>query len=551
MAIRLLVRDREFKFPWSRDVVDVLKKFAVFDPNHKTWYTSQVPCWAAKALSLPVDCTEVKWYKFYAYVSMPDDVVKKHTCYKVKTWKPVSCEFYCQTPSCVRRCIEEGWNPVTQVEETICLAKKTDRGDWAVPRGLVPRLTNKYQKYVETLKPVTDFEDLRHYQIEMIKNAWTRLEDIGVTLWQAATGAGKSRIMGKLAAELAKNGYTVVMSALQLDLVYQMLDFAKIYAKDTDTLKRIHGVTIQTLYSRLFRRRIEETVSDGEEKQYYKHYADETPQVNEMVWELLDRSDVAFFLDEAHHAPAETVWRLSQRIGYGAALRIGATATPEREDGHDLKIFAAFGDVVPPAVTSSDLIRWGFAVPVEIRVVTAPRCNYQEKCRGVSGASEYACIRKALVECEERNKLAVQLAQMVDKPFLVITQLVEHAKLVGRMMKAVGLNVEVVTGAVKGEVRQEIYSKLRNGTIDGIVATQLADEGLDIKELRTGIFLLSGKSRTRIRQRVGRFVRPAPDKSIAVVYDIYDRDVPFFEDHFQQRLEIYKTEPEWRITWLK
>jgi superfamily II DNA or RNA helicase len=440
---------------------------------------------------------------------------------------------------------------VTQVEETICLAKKTDRGDWAVPRGLVCRLTNKYQKYVETLKPITDFEDLRHYQVEMVKNAWKRLEDVGVVLWQAATGAGKSRIMGKLAAELAKNGYTVVMSALQLDLVYQMLEFAKIYAKDTETLKRIHGVTIQTLYSRLFKRKIEETVSDGEEKQYYKHYADETPNVNEMVWETLDRSDVAFFLDEAHHAPAETIWKLSQRIGYGAALRIGATATPEREDGHDLKIFAAFGDVVPPAVTSSDLIRWGFAVPVEIQIVTAPTCNFKEKCRGTSGASEYACIRKALAECEERNRLAVQLAQMADKPFLVITQLVEHAKLVGKMMKSAGLNVEVVTGAVKGETRQEIYGKLRRRAIDGIIATQLADEGLDIPELRTGIFLLSGKSRTRIRQRVGRFVRPAEGKSIAVVYDIYDKDVPFFDDHFEQRLEIYKTEPEWRITWLR
>ncbi|MFZ8808640.1 MAG: DEAD/DEAH box helicase, partial [Pyrobaculum sp.] len=226
-----------------------------------------------------------------------------------------------------------------------------------------------------------------------------------------------------------------------------------------------------------------------------------------------------------------------------------ATATPEREDGHDLKIFAAFGDVVPPAVKSSDLIRWGFAVPVEIRVVTAPKCNFKEKCRGTSGAGEYACIRKALAECEERNKLAVQLAQMADKPFLLITQLVEHAKLVGKMMKVAGLNVEVVTGTVKGETRQEVYRFVRNGRLDGIIATQLADEGLDIPELKTGIFLLSGKSRTRIRQRVGRFVRPAPDKSIAVVYDIYDEDVPFFDDHFQQRLEIYKTEPEWKIVW--
>jgi len=439
MVIRLLVRDKEFRFPWSRDVVDIIKKFAIFDPNHKTWYASYVPCWAAKTLSLPVDCTEVKWHRFYAYVSLPDDVVKQHTCYKVKTWKPVPCESYCQTQQCLKRCKEEGWNPVTPVEETVCLAKKTDRGDWAVPRGLVPRITNKYPRYVETLKPIADFEDLRHYQIEMVKNAWKRLEDIGVALLQAATGAGKSRIMGKLATELAKNGYTVVMSALQLDLVYQMLNFAKIYAKDADVLKRIHGVTIQTLYSRLFKRRIEETVHDSEEKQYYKHYADETPQVNEMVWEALDRNNVAFFLDEAHHAPAETVWKLAQRIGYGAALRIGATATPEREDGHDLKIFAAFGDVVPPAVTSSDLIRWGYAVPVEIRIVTAPRCNYKERCRGTSGASEYACIRKALAECEERNRLAVQLAQMSEKPFLVITQLVEHAKLIGKMMRSVGL----------------------------------------------------------------------------------------------------------------
>jgi superfamily II DNA or RNA helicase len=79
-----------------------------------------------------------------------------------------------------------------------------------------------------------------------------------------------------------------------------------------------------------------------------------------------------------------------------------------------------------------------------------------------------------------------------------------------------------------------------------LVATTLADEGLDLPPLRTLIIALGGKSRTRTLQRIGRLVRPYEGKKIAVAYELKE-DYPYIADHLEARLSLYETEPHWRI----
>jgi superfamily II DNA or RNA helicase len=158
------------------------------------------------------------------------------------------------------------------------------------------------------------------------------------------------------------------------------------------------------------------------------------------------------------------------------------------------------------------------------------------------------CIRRALVECEARNRFIVELAHKTEKPALIITPFVKHAQLLGRMLKEAGLKVAVVTGVVKAEERKKIYDALRRGEIEVLIATTLADEGLDLPPLRTLIIALGGKSKTRTLQRIGRLVRPYEGKKVAVAYEL-EEDYPYIADHLEARLRLYETEPHWRIVY--
>jgi superfamily II DNA or RNA helicase len=547
----------QIKLSYSSNVVSALKVFARFDPASKVWVSDAgVPCWFAHLFKLSVpdcvrDAPQGRWWRGVAYVwGLGEEEVKKKACFAVERWQKTTCDEYCEErcadawdsdrceDRCVERCEEEGWRPAVKIQQEVCLARKADDGSWQVPRGLVPLFHRPMPKFAE-LGSAEMHPDLRFYQVDVIYSAWHRLEDVGAATIQMATGAGKSYTSGYLAKLLAERGYHVFLTAMQLDLVYQLKEFAERWGAPAD---KIHAVTVQTLYRRLTGRSVAEDAENEEDREAASAYADESEMTEDEFSIFANEKKVAVIMDEAHHIPARTVKEVMSAAGGGWALRIGLTATPWRNDNRDLEIYAYAGVVVEPRITSSFLIEHDFAVPVEIRIVKAPRCLSER----MSGAEGWAKELKALVECEARNRLIADIAQKAEKPALVITNRVKHAELLGKMLKEAGLRAAVVTGAVKGEVRKKIYDDLRAGRIEALAATTLADEGLDLPPLRTLIIAVGGRSKTRTLQRIGRLVRPYEGKKIAVAYELED-PTGFARAHLQERLKLYKTEPHWRI----
>ena len=79
---------------------------------------------------------------------------------------------------------------------------------------------------------------------------------------------------------------------------------------------------------------------------------------------------------------------------------------------------------------------------------------------------------------------------------------------------------------------------VRNGKIEVIIATQLADEGLDLPCLDCEINTSAGKDKGKARQRVGRTLRIGGKRP--VVFEIVDSDE--FENQWQQRRKSYQQE---------
>jgi superfamily II DNA or RNA helicase len=104
-----------------------------------------------------------------------------------------------------------------------------------------------------------------------------------------------------------------------------------------------------------------------------------------------------------------------------------------------------------------------------------------------------------------------------------------------------------LSGKDPGEVRAEVYDDVRAGRTKTVVATTIADLGLDLPILRTLVLAAGGKSSVRHLQRIGRVARPYPGKPSALVVDFDDGHVhKWFREHTAQRRKIEKA--EWKET---
>jgi superfamily II DNA or RNA helicase len=104
---------------------------------------------------------------------------------------------------------------------------------------------------------------------------------------------------------------------------------------------------------------------------------------------------------------------------------------------------------------------------------------------------------------------------------------------------AKGVSAEVLTGEVKRARRKELLGEARAGRLSVLVATSLADEGLDLPRLSRVFLVYPGRARGRTVQRLGRLMRPHADKTDAVLFDFVDRKVPILRRHHLERRKLY------------
>ena len=79
--------------------------------------------------------------------------------------------------------------------------------------------------------------------------------------------------------------------------------------------------------------------------------------------------------DEVHHVPSETIYMIAMHCN--APVRIGASATPKRTDGADLKIWATCGEI-KSTITANELIKRGILAKPEFVFLTPPPVYMRE-----------------------------------------------------------------------------------------------------------------------------------------------------------------------------
>ena len=401
---------------------------------------------------------------------------------------------------------------------------------------------------------------LRNYQRIALEGAAKQIEKFGGATILAATGSGKTEI--GLAAIQALDGRAVVIVPSR-DLVYQWVDRAKKYGIPigvayADVVEVPEGAkAIVTTNATAWRsaealRKAEEEASEGEaaseqgggeeeeEEEEGGKKKKEEEKVSERAWKTVAewmKSAKLIIYDEAHHLPANTVRKTA--LATPQAAKLGLSATPWRNDDWDMTIYGLAGEIIPFRITSSYLIEQGYLVPVRIyRLHT-----------GISGKFyNYKQEKSKVLNDPVRIELLANVLKNVPLPALVLVGEVKVGENVmkGLQQYAPELKAAFIHGKLNEKERAKLIDQLRKGELQVLVATTLADEGLDIPNLRSLILYFPGKSRTRVFQRIGRVTRQAEGKKFGVVVEFVD-DTKAFKKQAEDRKELYETEPKWSV----
>lgn len=240
--------------------------------------------------------------------------------------------------------------------------------------------------------------------------------------------------------------------------------------------------------------------------------------------------------DEAHHVPAST-WG-AVMAGLSARVRVGLTATPERPDGLTPILRWHLGETVA-RIDPSVLEDNGSVLAPQVRRWVAPDVDLE-------GMESHERDR-ALAEDDARNggicteaRLLVEQGRRV----LLLVKLVDHAHELAARLCDAGCDAVALVGSVRPKARAEIVDRMRTGSVDVVVATSLADEGLDAPRLDALIMAAPSGNLGRVEQRIGRVCRPHEDGQAPIVVDVIDGWGPY-QGYARRRAGLYH-ERGWR-----
>ncbi|MCG3123062.1 MAG: hypothetical protein GIKADHBN_01470 [Phycisphaerales bacterium] len=236
------------------------------------------------------------------------------------------------------------------------------------------------------------------------------------------------------------------------------------------------------------------------------------------LWKLPADAFRYVVVDEFHHAVAPSYRRLLDYVR--PQVLLGLTATPERSD--TLDIFQWFGGEASAEIRLPDAINrrllspfqyFGIADSVDLDTLRWQRGGYRvdDLDRVYTGND----ARAGLV-LDKVKEYVLSPARMRALGFCVS---VAHAQFMARFCTQHGLKAMALSAESTDQERRTAQERLRRLDINVIFVVDLYNEGIDIPEVDTVLFLRPTESLTVFLQQLGRGLRLHPDKECLTVLD--------------------------------
>lgn len=223
-------------------------------------------------------------------------------------------------------------------------------------------------------------------------------------------------------------------------------------------------------------------------------------------------------VDEFHHAEAPSYKRLLHH--YSPKILLGLTATPERMDGKN--VLEHFDDRIaaemrlPEAIDKKLLSPFQyFAISdtIDLSKVKWTRGGYDTKELENVYTSNDLRVSGIITSL---NKYVTNIDDVIGLGFCVS---VEHAKYMANKFNQSGIPSIAVLGETHKVERDDAKRKLTSGEVRFIFTVDLYNEGVDIPEINTVLFLRPTESLTVFLQQLGRGLRLSEGKDCLTVLD--------------------------------
>ncbi len=238
--------------------------------------------------------------------------------------------------------------------------------------------------------------------------------------------------------------------------------------------------------------------------------------------EFTESFDPSFYdyvvVDEFHHGSATSYQTLLNHINPKSLL--GLTATPERADGQNILIY--FNDHVTAEIRLPDAINRKLLCPFHYYGISD--VTDFSNIKWSRGGYDKEQISNVLSNNDSRVKLIIQKASETvlninDVRALGFCVSKAHAEFMSDKFNKHGIKSEFLTADTDTNIRQAIRQKLVNKEINFIFVVDLYNEGVDIPEVDTVLFLRPTESLTVFLQQLGRGLRLNDDKDHLTVLD--------------------------------
>ena len=227
-------------------------------------------------------------------------------------------------------------------------------------------------------------------------------------------------------------------------------------------------------------------------------------------------------VDEFHHAAAPTYQRLLEY--YTPSILLGLTATPERMDGKS--ILGYFNHRIAAEIRLPEAIDRKLLCPFQYFGVTdtvdLDRLKWSAGSYDKGELSRLYTMtgivadRRADLVVSSLLKYVTDLDEVKGLGFCVT---VEHAEFMCRYFNDHGIPSMYLTGKSPDEERRNAKNDLVTGKVRFIFVVDIYNEGVDIPEVNTVLFLRPTESLTIFLQQLGRGLRLAEDKECLTVLD--------------------------------
>lgn len=273
----------------------------------------------------------------------------------------------------------------------------------------------------------------------------------------------------------------------------------------------------------------------------YQHLFASIQSLNNQIDTLALSEDYFDFIviDEVHHISANSYRAVLKH--FNPKILLGLTATPERHDGTD--ILSDFCNVIAAEIRLPEAINQRHLSPFQYFAIDDD--TDLTKISWSKGRYDIAELTHLYTYNDQRvlrilqslDEIVTDISQMRALAFCVSK---EHAKFMAQKFTLHNIACGILTSdnSKDREIQQQ---RLKSKQINVLFVVDIFNEGVDIPELDTLLFLRPTESLTIFLQQLGRGLRLTNDKECCTVLDFVGNSRPEYDFSHKFRALVGKT----------